>query len=638
MAVAQFMLDGRRFGLRLYRQLLALRASANVSHAPFFSCGGSFSFLFVSFCFFFQGNDSVAHYNCAVLLLQAKFFEEALETANELFESASDLPHWLAVRTGLLIAEVGLHLAREEGELSPQISNVVTNALDWIDARGSLATPPESDGDAPEGSALKMAVHTYRAKFALVSGQKNTCKREIKAAAELLDSGGTGLNLGLSVVRAHLHFSLSDYSNALEMIGSIANLADPSMEDPGASTIYFNNLGCIHYKMKKLNAAGYYFARALSADEKTVNLTRGGSNSQRYYEVLYNLGVTLLAQGKSQLAFECFNEALQSPRYGWWRYWLRIAECVILTHTTLLKADRKKFKNNLGVESGNGERSRLILPSTYVEGDGIPFVANAGQSLKDHQKQRKNAPPSSAGSGGAAAGAPEAGTSGSAFAGGSQDGLSLRYALECLTNARALLWSEKPLPKPSLDQVDEDAEWSCCIRGPPAAQQKDRLALIVALLETAYLALVCEDPCVALEAASQVFTLTDASLHSDYMHLAHVYCAEALTLQNRYDEALVHLTPPATTEDTKDDLSLLAKGVGGMRVVLYTNFVTVLIFRGELDRAQAVLQAALQLTTNPSPDLYLLQAYLTLKRGDTASVLMLLKRGRPLPRRAPKTK
>lgn len=263
MALCQYMLEGKRHGFKLYDQLL----------------------------------------------LQSKFYEKALDFANDLFDIASDLPHWLAVRTGLLIAELGLQLSREEGELSPQISNRVTYSLDWIDARISLPKPPASDGMAPEGKALKLALHTYRSKFALLAGQKNTCKRELKAASDVLD-GSQGMCL--AVVRAQLHFSLSDY-----------------------------------------------------------------------------------------------------------------------------------------------------------------------------------------------------------------------------------------------------------------------------------------------------------------------------------DEALVHLNPPSPSE-AADEVSILAKGLGGMRVVLYTNYVCVLIFRGELERAQAVLQAALQLTTNPCPDLYLLQAYLTLKRGDKKSVVLLLKRGRPLPRRAPK--
>ena len=76
--------------------------------------------------------------------------------------------------------------------------------------------------------------------------------------------------------------------------------------------------------------------------------------------------------------------------------------------------------------------------------------------------------------------------------------MTLRYALDCLCNARALLGAKDPLPQPDVSLADVDAEGACCIRSPPEAQQKDQLALIVCLLETAYLALVCEDPGTAL--------------------------------------------------------------------------------------------------------------------------------------------
>ncbi len=120
------------------------------------------------------GGGSVAAYNCAVLLLQSRFYERALELAAALFERASELPPWLAVRTGLLVAELGLLLSREEGELSPQTSNRVTYALDWQLEKGEAAEM------MPEGKTLRFAIHLYRAKFALATGQKNTCKRELK--------------------------------------------------------------------------------------------------------------------------------------------------------------------------------------------------------------------------------------------------------------------------------------------------------------------------------------------------------------------------------------------------------------------------------------------------------------------------
>jgi tetratricopeptide (TPR) repeat protein len=604
MALCQYMLDGKRNNLKLFDNLQRLRGDKLVL------------------------SDCVNCYNSAVLLLHSKFFEKALDLANDLFDIASDLPHWLAVRTGLLIAELGLQLSREEGELSPQISNRVTYSLDWIDARISLPKPPASDGQAPEGRALKLALHTYRAKFALVSGQKNTCKRELKAASDVLDNSQ---GMCLAVVRAQLHFSLSDYTNALELIGSIANLNDHSHDDQSNAAIYYNNLGCIQHKMKKFNAATYYFTKALNADEKAMHAASKGSlstsNSQRYYEILYNLGISLLGLGKSQLAFDCFNEALQCPRFGWWRYWIRIAEAVVDAQMTLLKRDRRKYKNNLGVESGSGDRSRIILPASYTsDAEAIPYVGSTsreetGERTKKGKKGNNNNNNNS-----------NDGNNGPNS--GNYDSLSLRYALECLVNARALLKAGEVSPNPQPSSADEGA--GACIRGPPRSHLSDATALVVCLLEIAYLSLMCEDPGTALHASREALTLTaDAGVPSDYSHLAHVYAAEALTMLNRYDEALVHLNPPSPSE-AADEASILAKGVGGMRVVLYTNYVCVLIFRGELERAQAVLQAALQLTTNPCPDLYLLQAYLTLKRGDKKSVVLLLKRGRPLPRRAPK--
>ncbi len=122
------------------------------------------------------------------------------------------------------------------------------------------------------------------------------------------------------MARAQLHYSLSDYSNALDMLGGIASLAElqssssaaassawAGEEQAAAATVYFNNLGCVHYRMKKFNAAAYYFGKALAADEK-ANHSR---SSQRSCEALYNLGLALSVLGKPQLAFDCFQEALQ---------------------------------------------------------------------------------------------------------------------------------------------------------------------------------------------------------------------------------------------------------------------------------------------------------------------------------------
>lgn len=95
------------------------------------------------------------------------------------------------VRTALLIAELGLQLAKVRGELAGDVSNKVNSALDWMEARGAAGSGRGAgvfDGTlgtgecALDGKMVKFAIHTYRAKLALIQGSKNACKREMKGA------------------------------------------------------------------------------------------------------------------------------------------------------------------------------------------------------------------------------------------------------------------------------------------------------------------------------------------------------------------------------------------------------------------------------------------------------------------------
>jgi hypothetical protein len=295
----------------------------------------------------------------------------------------------------------------------------------------------------------------------------------------------------------------------------------------------------------------------------------------------------------------------------------------------MLKQERRKLKNNLGVESGSGDRSRIVLPGAYTaESEGLAYFpvslplsggAAVTAVVADDKPKRKGSVASS--SAAATVSVP------------SDTPLSLRYALDCLVNARALLTAgnaARSAPVPPFALADGSGETEgCCIRGPARSSTSDANALICCLLDLAYLSLASEDAPTALEAASSALSLNPPV--ADYMHLARVYAAEAQAMLGRFEESLILLRPPAPSE--AEEVPQLAKGAGGMRVVLYTDFVSVLIFRGECERAQAVLQAALQLSPNPSPDLFLLQAYLILRtKRDPRSVLALLKRGRPLPR------
>jgi tetratricopeptide (TPR) repeat protein len=240
----------------------------------------------------------------------------------------------------------------------------------------------------------------YRARLALACGQKNNCKKELKACSELIDSScSVQLVMAVACLRAQFYFSLSDFNNSLEMIASIAQCADHTTHEEqsnNACVVYFNNLGCVHFKMKKLNAALYYFSKALIAEEKS------SLSNHIYFECVYNAGLTLAVLGKSQLALDCFAEVLQGNRFGMMKSWLRMAECAIQYHVSLLKVERRCLKTNLGVESGKADRSVVVLPGNY--------------SVIDHSEKAREFSSEKA-----------------------REFSSLRHALERLINARALL-------------------------------------------------------------------------------------------------------------------------------------------------------------------------------------------------------
>lgn len=57
-------------------------------------------------------------------------------------------------------------------------------------------------------------------------------------------------------------------------------------------------------------------------------------------------------------------------RHDQWQVWLRQGECVVASHAQLLKAERRRFKNSLGVEAGARDGLRIVLPGESAEGLG----------------------------------------------------------------------------------------------------------------------------------------------------------------------------------------------------------------------------------------------------------------------------
>lgn len=118
------------------------------------------------------------------------------------------------------------------------------------------------------------------------------------------------------------------------------------------SPLFFNNLGCIHYKLKKFSASSFYLNKALKESESLwsnnpnpSNNNNGAANGDsdskkasvdqfardRKIEMLYNLGLQLLLTGKPELAFQSFQEVAMMY-YNSPRVWLRLAESCVASH------------------------------------------------------------------------------------------------------------------------------------------------------------------------------------------------------------------------------------------------------------------------------------------------------------------
>ena len=135
--------------------------------------------------------------------------------------------------------------------------------------------------------------------------------------------------------------------------------------------------------MKKYHAASYYFGKSLGAQDRLSYA------HARIPDVLYNLGLTLVAVNKPQveayvrvfcfftkvswqLAWEVFWESCNA-RPGWSRCWTRLAEAALQSHAALLRPLRRRLKAVLSIRPLAA--AAFALPqSSFSDVDGLPFV------------------------------------------------------------------------------------------------------------------------------------------------------------------------------------------------------------------------------------------------------------------------
>jgi len=176
-------------------------------------------------------------------------------------------------------------------------------------------------------------------------------------------------------------------------------------KDEACASVFYNNLGCIHFMMRKPNLATFYFQKALQSFQPPSSATgaaspsRGGGADKdggrhssllagklglvspgvaatrhwldRRAEVAYNAGLQMLMSEKPAAALKCFEQCI-SVFPSWPRLWLRLAESCIEIHRQQLilapgmAGEARNLESSMGACSsrvpsdGNSSKQQLI--------------------------------------------------------------------------------------------------------------------------------------------------------------------------------------------------------------------------------------------------------------------------------------
>jgi len=517
-----------------------------------------------------------------------------------------------------------------------------------------------------------------------------TSKQEIKLAM----SAGTKVHPSIvpmcMFLKAHLEYTRQNYKKAVKLMygcgqkGSLPVMVSaPSPTnacigfdisiDSSLPPLFFNNLGCVQFKLKKYNASSFYLSKALkendanqgsedsassSAESSTGNKKGTGQSvarETRKLQILYNLGLQLLLTGKPGLAFQSFQEVALSY-YRNPMVWLRLAECCIAAHVLKLREDAKSRQKSSLVWKigGNGSTRRILLPTSGGPHKGLQLEDNEADTTNtteesDDTSNNTTAPTSV-----------HVGT------------MSLAYAAKCLRNSLALL--ARPLP------ISNNVASHSTTPSPPSSPNRSNAQPPVenedkptvgetelkqaSLVNLAFVSLAINDPVVALDSSLELLALKPINIEV-YKYLAHVYAAEALCMLNCPSQALQHLSPtildeifpqaatattataiPQASSPTLSPLTGIHPSPYSSltssqpfpniaRSMLYTNLACVHILKEDMAQAQVCIAQAL--THQPSSTkALLLQVYLEIRKGNSDVALELLKRGRPHPKRKTK--
>ncbi|XP_031565395.1 CCR4-NOT transcription complex subunit 10-like isoform X2 [Actinia tenebrosa] len=591
-------------------------------------------------------------YNEAVVCYNLRQYNAAVCTLNRLFNVIEPLDENLALKVCLLLAE--LHLIMYK----PDKARVVLSHIENLILENIKLNETSQQGNSTSLSKdvdenLKGRYHELRTRQNLMTKSMKACKREIK---EVFNSNTTPNGFFL---KSNFEYLRQNYRKSIKLLNSAPKTGGNVLETgESLSTMYFNNLGCIHYQMHKYNLAAFYSRQALEENDKALSsLPPSEKNnplhscplatlrlSQRH-EILYNLGIQLLFSGRPEAAFDCLVESIQTYHTNP-RLWLRLAECCILSHHMMDDSeDQNRIRKSDIVKSviGSGPHRKIILASLLKE-KGLISADNENKSA-------------------------------------AMPACTLEFSSICLQNALLLLnvgeddlksmqqscTVENHVEKHDFDGLEMNGSIEsdmprkmstgsveCSILalpGPPIRLKEIPNIRCAMLCCSAYVSLGLGDNVTALVHAQRLLEHTNIS--GSHKFLGHLYAAESLIKLNRISEAIMHLSPDNVNDIDIGGPVVECPGGGSEKVdkerdtrphccgkidfpqssnegkaALLCNLASTYCLKNEYDKAKRCLSQAGSLGAQKSltARMVLLAVYIELKCGNVTNALQIIKK------------
>lgn len=516
---------------------------------------------------------------------------------------------------------------------------------------------------------MRIKLHLCKVQFLLLTRNLKAAKREVKMAMNTARGKDHSMALYL---KSQLEYTRGNHRKAIKLLMASSNRAET-----GISSLYYNNLGCIYYRLGKHHTSSVFFAKALSNSSslrKERPLKLSTISQDKSLLITYNCGVQYLACGKPLLAASCFYKTSQ-VFYNRPLLWLRVAECCLMAlEQGLLKSSGVAASDRSDVKVhvvGQGKWRQLVMEDGISRNGQESLSGKEDLATKDRQpklsvplarqcllnalhllncsESKGNKSIQSHASGLEESETREAVPSKN---GSTADPKALNMTASGQVNANGEVKEQKGASSQNASFLSSLSEYEATCR-------KENLMIEqAALADLAFVELELGNPLKALAVARSLLKVQECS--RIYIFLGNVYAAEALCLLNRAKEAAEHLSTyissgkgvdlPFSEEDSEmwrqektldsEDTNVGSAAVNSFpseesqafvfvkpeeaRGILFANLAAMSAVQGDIEQAQTYVVHAL--STKPQrPEAILTAVYVDLLRGKAQEGLTKLK-------------